>query len=36
MFRYGTSYSSFLFDYIFLPRISIPVTLFFQNDKCFR
>ncbi|OAO13920.1 hypothetical protein AV274_4414 [Blastocystis sp. ATCC 50177/Nand II] len=33
LFRYGTSYSSFLFDYIFLPRISIPVTLFFQNDK---
>ncbi|OAO13919.1 hypothetical protein AV274_4413 [Blastocystis sp. ATCC 50177/Nand II] len=32
MFRYGTSYSSFLFDYIFLPRVSIPVTLFFQNS----
>ena len=36
MFRYGTSYSSFLFDYIFLPRVSIPVTLFFQNSDCFR
>ena len=35
MFRYGTSYSSFLFDYIFLPRVSIPVTLFFQNSDCF-
>ena len=36
MFRYGTSYSSFLFDYIFLPRVSIPVTLFFQNSDRFR
>ncbi len=35
MFRYGTSYSSFLFDYIFLPRVSIPVTLFFQNSDRF-
>ena len=36
MFHYGTSYSSFLFDYIFLPRVSIPVTLFFQNSDRFR
>lgn len=35
MFHYGTSYSSFLFDYIFLPRVSIPVTLFFQNSDRF-
>lgn len=36
MRSYGTVYSSFLIDYIFLPRISIPVTLFFQNPKRFR
>ena len=35
MSHYGTSYSSFLFDYIFLPRVSIPVTLFFQNSDRF-
>ena len=33
MFRYGTSYSSFLFDYIFLPRVSIPATLFIHHTK---
>lgn len=28
---YGTTYSSFLIDFIFVPRICLPVTLFFQN-----
>ena len=28
---YKTTYSSFLIDFIFVPRICLPVTLFFQN-----
>ena len=28
---YRTTYSSFLIDFIFVPRICLPVTLFFQN-----
>lgn len=30
---YRTTYSSFLIDFIFVPRICLPVTLFFQNHN---
>ena len=30
---YGTHYSHFLFDYMLVPRLSIPITFFFENDE---
>lgn len=30
---YGAHYSHFLLDYMLVPRLSIPITFFFENDE---